>query len=87
MRLIPIWEEKAVKGTWAATFFDIIAAIGLIVSIVFLNIEGIIGCIILFAVAGLLNDIRAIMWHTKGYYIVPDETDLPPEDQLRNENQ
>lgn len=87
MRLIPIWEEKAVKGTWAATFFDIIAAIGLIVSIVFLNIEGIIGCIILFAVAGLLNDIRAIMWHTKGYYIVPDEIDLSPEDQQQDENQ
>lgn len=84
MRLVPIWEENAEKGSKAATFLDIIAAIGLVFSIVTLDFIGIIGCVALFAITGVLNDIRAIMWHTKGYYVVYDETDIPPK-QSENE--
>lgn len=73
MRLIPIFEENAAKGAGVATFFQILGVIGLLVSVITFNITGIISSVLLMAVGSVINDLRSIMWHTKGYYIIDDE--------------
>lgn len=83
MRLIPIFEENAAKGAGVATFFQVLGVIGLVVSVITFNVTGVISSVLLMAVGSVINDLRSIMWHTKGYYIVYDQEDesleLPAE--------
>lgn len=79
MRLVPMFKADADKGSLMAKFLTVIAVLGLAFSIITLNIEEIIGSVILLAVAGLLDNIYVIMCNSKGYYVEYDETDQPSE--------
>lgn len=79
MRLVPIFKADADKGSLMSKFMKVSAVLGLVVSIITFYIEGIIGSVILLAIAGLLDNIYVIMCNSKGYYIEYDENDQPPE--------
>lgn len=82
MRLEPMFKADADKRPWTGTIMRIIA-VAAVVGGFFGNmiVEGIVVAVFLCAFAGILDYLHEIACYTRGYFIVPDETDLPPEDQ------